>query len=107
VGKPLWWTLEQLGVVGEDGILTPRSGSNDEWWGDYVFVPLLERAADAVLEKHYSKATSAADRLYSLTSFKKEFGSVLGLDNLNNGDASILLSFLERDRCAIVTDQEV
>ncbi|KIL69882.1 hypothetical protein M378DRAFT_157122 [Amanita muscaria Koide BX008] len=107
VGKPLWWTLEQLGVVGEDGILTPRSGSNDEWWGDYVFVPLLERAADAVIAKHYSKATSDADHLYSLTSFKKEFGSVLGLDILNNGDASILLKFLERDRRAIVTEQEV
>ena len=107
VGKPLWWTLEQLGIVGEDGLLTPRARGNEEWWGDYVFLPLLERAADALITKQQSRATSVADHLYDLPSFRKEFGSALSQDVLSSEGASILLKFLERDRHIIVVEQQV
>ncbi|KAF8623494.1 hypothetical protein AX15_006277 [Amanita polypyramis BW_CC] len=112
VGKPLWWTMEQLGIVGEDGFFTPShrnrgSCDNDGWWGEYVFVALLERAADSVMEKQRSKATGAADSLYSPESFKNDFGSVLGQDVLKEEDTLVLLKFLERDRGLIVMNDEV
>src|SRR6266576_1735995 len=112
VGKPLWWTLEQLGIVGEDGFFTPghrSQGSYDDkaWWGEYVIVSLVERAAESIIDRQRSKASSAADNLYDLEGFKTEFGTVLGLDILDDEDTRVMLKFLERDRGAIVMDNEV
>ncbi|KAF8350578.1 Snf7-domain-containing protein [Amanita rubescens] len=112
VGKPLWWTLEQLGIVGEDGFFTPghrSQGSYDDkaWWGEYVIVSLVERAAESIIDRQHSKASSAADNLYDLEGFKAEFGTVLGLDILDDEDTRVMLKFLERDRSAIVMDNEV
>ncbi|KAF8637335.1 hypothetical protein AX17_002836 [Amanita inopinata Kibby_2008] len=112
VGKPLWWTLEQLGFVGEDGFIPSGQGSrgshdNQEWFGEYVFVTLLEQAAKAVVEKQRSKAAGPADQLYNFDSFKNEFGSVLGQNVLDDKDVFILLKFLDRDFSMIVIDDEV
>ena len=47
VGKPLWWALQQLNILGSDG------ESETERWkctrGDYVLIGVLEHAADSVL----------------------------------------------------------
>ena len=112
VGKPLWWTLEQLGIVGEDGLLSPghksrASYDNKAWWGKYLIVSLVERAADSVIDRQHSKATCAADNLYSLEGFKTEFGTVLGQNSLDDDDALVMLKFLERDLGAVVMDHEV
>ncbi|KAK2466799.1 hypothetical protein APHAL10511_001057 [Amanita phalloides] len=112
VGKPLWWTLEQLGILGEGGIFTPEhksrgSHDNEIWWGEYVLLSLVERAADSLMTRQLSKTSSASDNLYSLQEFKAEFGVILGLDALNDEDTSVLLRFLERDRGTIVVDGEV
>jgi len=111
VGKPLWWALQQIGVVGEEGLLgggSSRSHKDTTWWGEYVFISLLERAADKVLERQAGKIRGVGDRLYSFDGFRQEFGSVLGAeDALTEGDATVLLKFLERDKKAVLYDKEV
>ncbi|KAG5724008.1 hypothetical protein E4T56_gene11238 [Termitomyces sp. T112] len=112
VGKPLWWALEQMGVVGEEGFFgggsTSRSQKDTVWWGDYVFVPLVEKAADAILEHQATKVGGVGGRIYTTDMFRHEFGSVLGVDVvLSDVDAMVLLKFLERDRSVLVFDKEV
>ncbi|KAJ6597081.1 Snf7-domain-containing protein [Mycena vulgaris] len=111
VGKPLWWALEQLGVVGEEGFMSnPRVSEKDTtWWGDYVVISLVDAAANTILAKQSDKAGGADDALYSFEGFKKKFASVLSptLGALSDGDAKILLRFLERDRRAVIVDKDV
>ncbi|KAG6878922.1 hypothetical protein C0992_006614 [Termitomyces sp. T32_za158] len=111
IGKPLWWALEQMGVVGEEGFLgggtTSRSQKDTTWWGEYVFVPLVEKAADAILERQATKVGGVGSQIYSMDMFRREFGLVLGVDVLSDVDVMVLLKFLERDRSALVFDQEV
>ncbi|KAF7323139.1 hypothetical protein HMN09_00094200 [Mycena chlorophos] len=99
VGKPLWWALEQLGVVGED---TSSSSRDNSWWGEYVFLSLVEQAADAVLAQQAENVGAPADALYSHEGFKKTF-----VPNMSEADMKILLKFLQRDRGAIVVDGDV
>ncbi|KAJ7120503.1 Snf7-domain-containing protein [Mycena crocata] len=110
VGKPLWWALEQLGVVGEEGIISGSrlSEKDTTWWGDYVVLSLVEEAANDVLMEQSLKVGGPSDALYSFESFRKGFSSVLSgnTDTLPDGDAKILLSFLERDRRAVVVDKD-
>ena len=111
--KPLWWVLEQLGVVGDDGILTAVTSSDHiprdmTWSGEYVVVPLVEHAAEEVLAKQGKKPNGPADRLYSLDDFRKEFGTVLATGTpLGETDALVLLRFLQRDKKVLLFDQEV
>ena len=111
IGKPLWWSLEQLGIVGDEGLLgSSNSGSHKDtgWWGDYVVVSLLERAADKVLQMQREKVGGASDKLYTFEGFRNVFGFVLATETtLTEGDAKVLLKFLERDRNAIVFDGKV
>jgi charged multivesicular body protein 7 len=111
IGKPLWWSLEQLGIVGDEGLLgSSTSGSHKDtgWWGDYVVVSLLEKAADEVLRIQREKAGGAGDRLYTFEGFRRAFGSVQATETpLTEGDAKVLLRFLERDRKTIVFDGKV
>ncbi|KAJ7650488.1 hypothetical protein FB45DRAFT_731124 [Roridomyces roridus] len=106
----LWWSLDQLGVVGED-VLIPTLGSQDHtdtsWWGDYVVVSMVASAADAVIATQ-SQSHRLTDVLYSVDELKHRYSSVLGAtDLLLDGDAEILLKFLQRERSAIVMDQDV
>ncbi|GJJ11076.1 hypothetical protein Clacol_005307 [Clathrus columnatus] len=103
VGRPLWWALKQLNIVGE-----ASSESDEKRWkrvqGNYIFIPLLEEAADAVL-KHYDSlpSHSLTDTLYDLDSFRAEYGSKLFPDvNMTIEDTKVLLKFLERDRKVLV-----
>lgn len=113
VGKPLWWALEQAGIVGDEGIF--GSGSRDRhkgtsWYGDYVLVPLLETAGDAVIELQESRSGSPADALYSWASFSKAFSSAVedsSQDQLHKDDLKVLLRYLERDRGVLVYDKDV
>ncbi|KAJ7087847.1 Snf7-domain-containing protein [Mycena epipterygia] len=111
VGKPLWWALEQLGVVGEEGFVSNARGTEKDttWWGDYVVVSLVEAAANDVLMQQSLKAAGPGDALYSFDGFKKEFSSVFSYSAgiLPDGDAKILLKFLERDRRAVMVEKNV
>jgi charged multivesicular body protein 7 len=114
VGKPLWWALEQMGVVGEEGLLSPGTSQyhhkDTTWWGDYVMISTVERAADAVMESQEAKCASPGDALYTMESFRKTFGGVAGGDEdvpLRELDAKTLLKYLERDRQVVVVDKEV
>jgi charged multivesicular body protein 7 len=126
VAKPLWWALEQVGVVGEDSLASSisstfssssRSSTADtSWFGDYVFLKLVENAADVVIEKQRSKAIGLSDGLYTFDGFKKAFSDCLGLPESEEGkdcplmsdlDMKVLLRHLERDKQAVVTDGEV
>ncbi|KAF8480603.1 hypothetical protein JB92DRAFT_2766282 [Gautieria morchelliformis] len=106
VGRPLWWALEQLSIVGD-------GESEEKRWkrvqGDYVVVPLLEQAANAVLEYHRSEPhLSISDSLRNLDTFRAEFAAkALPGVTLTSSDIKILLRYLERDRKAIVTDRDV
>lgn len=92
-------------------MLSPSSRGRDKdtnWWGEYVVVSLVEKAADEILSKQREKVGGAGDQLYSLEGFRKEFGPVLDEDEglLSREDAMILLKYLERDRRAIIVDKE-
>lgn len=111
VGKPLWWALQQLSIVGSDDALGSE-GERERWKkvkGDYVVVGLLERAAEAVQAKQEEEAgLSLADSLYSFDGFKRQFSRV-ALDGvtLSDLDLRVLLRFLERDKHAIVRQGDV
>ena len=114
VGKPLWWALERMGVIGEEGFLSSgtRQYYHNEtaWWGDYVMISIVERAADAVMESQETRYASPGDALYTVESFRKAFAGVAGGDEdvpLRELDAKTLLKYLERDRQVVVVDKEV
>ncbi|KAH7913753.1 Snf7-domain-containing protein [Hygrophoropsis aurantiaca] len=106
IGKPLWWALEQLDIVRSEEAYTEA-----EMWkkmeGDYVLVTLVERAADAVMEKR-GVGMGPADDLYTFDSFQKEFAAHLIPDVVLSGlDIRVLVRFLERDKGVLVVDKDV
>lgn len=126
VGRPLWWALEHMGIVGDEGILGSLAGStvsgtsgggglgqerDVSWWGDYVILSLVEKAADEVVARHERRGQGTkADDLFSYDEFRKAFGGVAGGRDdeiLRPTDVNVLLKYLERDRRAIVVEQEV
>jgi len=104
VGKPLWWALEQMGIVSEE--IEPSS-KEKEWWGEYVVHALVEQAADEVELKQRAKCGGVGDDLYSLDGFRKEFEGVMNGIVLSETDMKVLLRYLERDRGVVVLDREV
>ncbi|KAI9570451.1 Snf7-domain-containing protein [Boletus coccyginus] len=105
VGKPLWWAMEQLEIVRSEDAY-----SEAEMWkrveGEYVLLRLVERAADVV--EASSGGLCLADRLYTITTFRKAFGSkVLPGVSLSETDTRVLLKYLERDRSVLVQDKDV
>lgn len=111
VGKPLWWALEQIGIVGEEGLLssaTRNSHKDTGWWGDYVFVSLVERAGEAVLDKQRATPGGPGDVLYTWDNFRETFSSAVGEEALLwEMDAKVLVKYLERDQGVLVVDQDV
>ncbi|TFY63276.1 hypothetical protein EVJ58_g3334 [Rhodofomes roseus] len=108
VGKPLWWALKQLSIVSSDDSVLGDASYNEQWRkvrGDYVLLSVLERAADNVIQRQWSKgALSLADSLYNAESFRREFAAH-ALDDvvLSELDMRILLRYLERDKKVLVT----
>jgi charged multivesicular body protein 7 len=109
VGKPLWWALQQTGIVG-----TEESTETDaQRWrrvaSDYVVLPLVEQAADRILEHQETIDNgSAADTVYSWEGFKKTFGG-LALENgsMSDEDVKVVVKFLQRDRHVVAADKQV
>ncbi len=105
-GKPLLWTLQQLNLLGSS------DESETERWkrtkGDYVFIGVLELAADFVLASQRLRGVSVGDTLYNFDTFRATFaGLALPGVTLSDKDLHVLLKFLERDRLSIVTSGEV
>jgi charged multivesicular body protein 7 len=105
VGKPLQWTLHQLNLSSDDD-------SDTERWnhvkGDYVLIGVVERVADAVLACQRERGVGLADTLYNFDTFRATFASsALPGVTLSDKDLSILVKFLERDRRAVITENEV
>lgn len=112
VGKPLWWALEQVGVVGEEGLFSSTSGNSHKdtgWWGDYVFVSLVERAGQVLLDQQRATAGGPGDILYTWDSFRETFSTVMNGEEplLRKMDAKILVKYLERDQGVLVVDRDV
>lgn len=111
VGKPLWWALQQLSIVGSEDA-GGHGGDTDRWnkvKGSYVVLSLLEKAADAVLLRQQAKTSiSLADSLYNFDTFRREFADK-ALDGviLSDMDLKVLLKYLERDKKVVVVQQEV
>lgn len=109
IGKPLWWALQQTGVVGPDDIIE----SDTQRWrrvkGDYVLRDLVESAAKGVSTHQLTKETGGfADKLYTVESFKKEFSGVaVSGVVLSDLDLKVLLKHLERDMKVVVVDGKV
>ncbi|EJU05330.1 hypothetical protein DACRYDRAFT_46449 [Dacryopinax primogenitus] len=110
IGKPIWWAMGQLRLVGDR---IPADESVASRWkrakGKYVIKANLEKAADAILEHEQSKShLSIVDRLHNAASFLKEYREVAfpGVV-LSETDVKALLKYLERDRKAIVMEKEV
>ncbi|KAH6918418.1 hypothetical protein BKA70DRAFT_1247141 [Coprinopsis sp. MPI-PUGE-AT-0042] len=120
VGKPLWWALEQAGIVGEEGMFgsgTRNRNQGTSWYGGYVLVPLVETAGDAVIEMQAGRSGSPADALYSWRAFGKVFVDAVKRnsehpqefqeESLDTDDQKVLLKYLERDRGVLVYDREI
>lgn len=107
IGKPLWWALEQLELVKSEDSYT-----ESEMWkrvtGEYVFLALVERAADAVGRVREGSGGSHAEDLFDFDGFRKEFGGKVHPGGvLSEVDIKVLVKFLERDRHMVVVDKEV
>ena len=109
IGKPLWWALQQTGVVGSDDLIESDTQRWKRVKGDYVLRDLVESAAQGVLTHQRTKETGAfGDRLYTTESFKREFSSAALPDVvLSDLDMRVLLKHLERDAKIIVVDGKV
>ncbi|KAJ3744830.1 Snf7-domain-containing protein [Lentinula detonsa] len=124
VAKPLWWALEQVGVVGEDSLASTVSSTlssfgsapskvNMRWYGDYVLLDLVEHAGEAILESQRIKSAGPADALYTFDSFRKAFAECLvGSDtadpvSMNELDMKVILRYLERDKGVVVVDDGI
>jgi charged multivesicular body protein 7 len=106
VKKPVWWVLQQLGLVGEDGgskIATETMA----WSEEHVVLALVEKAADAIISRQKSHLRGPGDAVYSIDGFREEFAHVLGDKELCEQDLRVLLRFLERDREVLVVDEDV
>ena len=106
LGKPLWWALEQLGIVGEDADVHSER-ARTAWWGEYVVLALVEKTADVVVAAQMRRATSPAAGLYTFEGFRRVIGHVLGESECRHVDAKVLVRFLERDRRLVCFDSEV
>lgn len=97
--------MEQLDIVRSEDTY-----SEVEMWkqveGEYVLLRQVERAADAVVA--FLGGLCLADRLYTVASFRKAFGSkVLPGVSLSEMDTRVLLRYLERDKGVLVQDKDV
>lgn len=97
--------MEQLDIVRSEDTY-----SEAEMWkrieGEYVLLKLVERAADVVDVS--SGGLCLADRLYTIATFRKAFGTkVLPGVSLSETDTRVLLRYLERDRRILVQDKDV
>lgn len=97
-----------MGIVGQDGLFT---GSDDrKWEGEYVVLRLIERAGENVLATQRAKASGPGDILYTLEMFRQQFATCVGLapdTAMSRADAVVLLKYLERDKKAVIVDQDV
>jgi len=109
IGKPLWWALQQTGVVGPDDVIESDTQRWKRVKGDYVLRDLVESAAQGVLAHQRTKESGGfADKLYTVESFKREFSGVaLSGVVLSDLDLKILLKHLERDMKVAVVDGKV
>ena len=109
VGKPLWWALQQTGVVGSGDVIESDTQRWKRVKGDYVLRDLVESAAQGILAHQRTKETGTfADKLYTVESFKREFSSVALPDViLSDLDMKVLLKHLERDMKVVVVDGKV
>ncbi|KZS91062.1 hypothetical protein SISNIDRAFT_457037 [Sistotremastrum niveocremeum HHB9708] len=110
VGKPLWWAMEQLSIVGgEEATIKNDSSLWKKVSGPYVSLDNLEAAADAVLE-HWrnNRSSSLSDSLHNQETFTTLYSKIALPDvSLTSSDVKVLIKYLERDRQAIVTEREV
>lgn len=107
-----------MGIVGEEGILGSLTGTapdggggrRSNWWGDYVLISLVEKAATEVVERQARREMgSMTVALYTMEQFRRVFGGAAGGGDemLREMDAKILVKYLERDRGVLVVDKEV
>jgi charged multivesicular body protein 7 len=95
-----------MGVVGEEGSSGSAAESRD-WWGEYVVLSLVERAADAVVEIQKNRGVDVSSELYGMESFKRTFGGVVAGIILSEVDLTVLIRYLERDRGIVMVDKGV
>ena len=109
IGKPLWWALQQTGVVESGDVIESDTQRWKRVKDDYVLRDLVESAAQSVLARQRTKETGTyADKLYTVESFKGEFSGIAIPDVvLSDLDMKVLLKHLERDMKVAVVDGKV
>jgi len=108
-----------MGLASSSGSSRTTDHTKDGgWWGMYVLLPLVEKAADEVVRIQDARMASPGDALYMMESFRQVFAGVFGdteeaegesaeRPTMRERDAEVLLKFLERDRGVLVVDKEV
>jgi len=113
ISKPFWWSLEQIGIIGDYGLLPSSSTpthATTSWHGNYLVFPLVERAAEAILMQLEQESTGAADSLFTMDQFRRKFANCVGsspADVMSEADAKVLVRFLQRDKSALVVSKDV
>ncbi|KAM0801760.1 Snf7-domain-containing protein [Usnea florida] len=101
--NPWWflsWGLKQLGVP------TSSTGAGLLATATFVILPNVEEAASKVANVMGSQSNQV-NRIYPMLLFQVEAGKILKLHNeLSNGDLNLILTYLARDKSAIVYDAE-
>lgn len=100
-----------MSIVSSDEYVGGQANDVERWRkirGDYVVLSLLERAADAVLQKQKLKGgVQLSDALYKFEGFRREFAGALYGVSLSELDMRVVLKFMERDKKVVVVEGEV
>lgn len=96
-----------MGIVSEEGSSGSAAAESKDWWGEYVVLSLVERAADAVVEMQRSRGVEVSAALYGMDGFKRTFAGLLEGVMFSAMDVKVLLRYLERDRGILTIDEGV
>ncbi|GAA6026769.1 hypothetical protein JCM8097_005848 [Rhodosporidiobolus ruineniae] len=97
--RPFWWGLSKVWGSGEGGVDLGEKADENEWKkrkGEWVVPDLVERAASSLLPHLSTKHASALSRLYTLRTFRDEFGGLCLPDvTFSERDCEVLVRYLE------------
>ncbi|MCJ1277606.1 hypothetical protein MMC21_005420 [Puttea exsequens] len=101
--RPWWllsWGLRKLGAI-------DRSTTAEKLpLGRFVLIHNIEEAGNKILN-YFEDGSNLVDRIYPMSKFKTEIAKALSLGHdLTESDGKVMLTYLARDRSAIVYDDQ-
>ncbi|MCJ1454331.1 hypothetical protein MMC28_004684 [Mycoblastus sanguinarius] len=101
--QPWWllsWGLKQIGLIDA----SPQAGALPT--GRYVILPNVEEAGEKMM-KQMANSSNPVDRIYPISLFSIEAARAINLKNeLTDSDLEVILTYLARDKSAILYDSQ-